>query len=440
MMNHYFNQTPGVRRVVSRLGILPWIICGLGALFYCYEYFLRISPSVMSVQLMRSYHVNATGFGNLTAFYYYAYTPMQLIVGVFMDRYGPRLLVTLACLACALGTYLFASSDILQLAELGRFLVGFGSAFAFVGALKLATIWLPPERFAMVSGMITALGMLGAMMGDVLLTHLVHLEGWRHTSMIAAAVGIVLALAIVLVVRDSCSKRIVSHTNLLHNFSHVFAGLLVALKTRQIWLNGLVGGLLFIPTTAFAELWGIPYLVQAQGFTQGQAATAVSMIFLGWVIGCPLVGFISDFTKRRLLPLLVGSVFSFIGICILLYVPHLSFMLTCVLFLIFGLFSCVQVLAFAIGRESSPKHIAGTAIALTNMFVMLSGVVFQPVIGYLLDLHWAGGMLDGARAYSVHNYQLALAVLPIGIAVAFITIFFMQETHCRLKEDGFRRR
>src|SRR5262245_9308234 len=116
---------------------LPWVICGLGALFYCYEYLLRIAPSVMMVDLMQAYQINATVFGNLAAFYYYAYTPVQLPVGVLMDHYGPRRLLTFACLACALGSYLFAHASYISMAQFGRFLVGFGSAFAFVGVLKL---------------------------------------------------------------------------------------------------------------------------------------------------------------------------------------------------------------------------------------------------------------------------------------------------------------
>ena len=134
------NDTVNAIRTPAKSVVLPWVICGLGALFYCYEYLLRISPSVMMSDLMQAYHINATVFGNLAAFYYYAYTPMQLPVGILMDRYGPRRLLTFACLACALGSYLFAHAFHIELAQIGRFMVGFGSAFAFVGVLKLATI------------------------------------------------------------------------------------------------------------------------------------------------------------------------------------------------------------------------------------------------------------------------------------------------------------
>lgn len=416
--------------------LFAWIVCGLGALFYCYEYLLRIAPSVMSRDLMGAYNLDAAGFGHLVAYYYYIYTPMQIVVGIFMDRYGPRLLITLACLACAVGTYLFACSDILMIAKLGRFLVGFGSAFAFVGALKLATIWQPPERFALVSGLITGLGNLGAVVGDIFLTLLVQRQGWRDTNMSSAVFGIILAVIIVLIVRDSVSKATAAPREFKTTvaFSEVFVGLWAALKKPQIWKNGLMSGLFYIPTSAFAELWGIPYLEQARGLSEHEAAATVSMIFLGWVIGCPISGFISDRIKRRLAPLMFGALLGAIASAYIIYVPEISDGVLKLMFLFLGLSGSVHVLVFAVGRESSPSNIAGTAIALTNTFTMISGVIFQPIVGILLARQWGGQVVDGVHVYSASNFQYALFVVPVGMALAFLVLCFMKETHCQLLE------
>ncbi len=156
----------------------PWIVCGLAALFYTYEYVLRITPSVMTHELMMSFGISAAALGNLSAFYYYAFTPMQMPVGVLMDRFGPRRLLILACLACALGSALFVCQTFYW-AALGRFLVGFGSAFAFVGVLKLAAMWHAPDKFALISGLCTCLGMLGGWFGDNVLSPSVGFFGWR---------------------------------------------------------------------------------------------------------------------------------------------------------------------------------------------------------------------------------------------------------------------
>ncbi len=189
---------------VSRNSVmLGWAICGLGALFYCYEYLLRIEPSVMVPELMRKFQLSAEEFGFITSLYYIAYTPMQIVVGMMTDIMGPRKMLTIAVLICALGSLLFGSTDLVWLAGTGRFLVGFGSAFAFVGVLKLAAIWLPSSRFALFAGLATALGMIGAMMGVVQLSSLVETLGWEKTVFVGTVIGFLLVPVIWLVVRDT---------------------------------------------------------------------------------------------------------------------------------------------------------------------------------------------------------------------------------------------
>lgn len=422
--------------ISTRKAVLwAWLIVSLGALYYCYEYFLRISPSVMTPELMRTYNLNGAQVGSLSAFYYHAYMPMQIMVGLLMDRFGPRRLLTLACLLCAVGSYLFASGGSLAVAEAGRFLVGFGSAFAFVGALKLATIWLPPNRFALVSGIIMCLGMAGAMLGDIILQGLVDLIGWQITVYISAAAGVVLAAALWGIVRDVNPNNPHPHLHLI-NFNGLIKGLWGALKNPQIWLNGLVGFLLYVSLSAFAELWSIPYLEEVHGLSSMGSANANAMIFLGWAIGSPFWGWLSDYIERRCLPITISSSGALIAVCILLYVPISSVPALYFLLFIFGFLSSVQILVFAIGREVSSIKIVGTAIALTNMIVMIGGNIFQPVIGRILDMHWAGVMVDGARVYPASAYQSALIVMPISIAIAIVITFFIRETRGKIRMEG----
>jgi len=413
--------------------ILPWVIVTLGAIFYCYEYLLRISPSVMTQELMRMYDLTATQIGLFSAYYYHGYVPVQIVVGLLMDRYGPRKLLTLACLCCAVGTGLFASGISLEVAEAGRFLVGFGSAFAFVGALKLATIWLPPNRFALVSGIIVCLGMVGAMIGDVFLRICVDGAGWQLTIYSAAVIGVILTASLWLIIRDTKVQQVKFHQNSLA-FSKLFKGLFKAVKNTQIWLNGIIGLLLFLPITAFAELWGIPYLEQSHGLGKVAAAHANALIFLGWMVGAPMWGFISDYLRLRRLPLMVSSLLCFIFITPILYIPGLSLTAVYILLFFLGVASSAQVLVFAVARETASMKITATAIALTNFFVMVGGNVFQPFIGRLLDHSWSGSMLDGIRVYTVQDYQFALTVLPLGVVLAFIAALFLRETNAKLIE------
>lgn len=416
---------------------MPWVFCILGAAFYFYEYLLRVAPSVMTTDLMMSYHISAAALGNLTAFYYYIYSPMQIPVGVLMDRYGPRNLLTLAGLSCAVGTYLFASSYSLFVAEIGRFMVGFGSAFAFVGVLKLATIWLPPERFAMISGTTMALGQVGAMTGAIALTSLVTSEGWKLASYITAVIGVVLTLFLYFIIRDRRAGK-AEHKSIAEGgemtLKAVIYGMFQLLRNPQIWLNGLIGCLIYLPTSVFAELWGIPYLKVAYNFSGLHAASVISMIFLGWATGGPIVGWTSDRIRQRRLPITVGSVVAAVLLSMVFFLPNFPAKLLGPTFFVFGVFSSTQVIAFPIGREISPRKLAGTALALTNMLVMMGGMLFQPLVGVLLDMNWSGKIVHGVHVYAVADYQSALAVLPFGLVLAVVLSFFLRETHCKVFE------
>ncbi|MBA3536883.1 MAG: MFS transporter [Tatlockia sp.] len=417
--------------------LMAWFICGLGALYYSYEYFLRISPSVMEHALRDHFNLSATGFGVLSAFYYYAYVPLQIPVGVLLDRYGPRILITIACLICVVGTFIFAGTNVFWIAALGRFLVGFGSAFAFVGVLKLATIWLPEDKLGMVSGLATALGTIGAMIGDNLLGTLVIKIGWRETVNLTALFGLGLTVVLWFGIRDKKSHQRRSGT--VANFKKSMIDLGIIVRNKQIWINGMYGCLVYLPTTVFAELWGIPYLKHAHGLSPHAADFANSLLFLGVTIGAPLMGFISDKLKRRKLPMLFGATGAAIIMIIILYVPGLTQGHLEILMFFLGLLYSAQCIVFAVGRELSPNEAAGTAMATTNMIVMLGAMFLQPMVGKLLDMSLASHVKDVPlhavpidklqQLYTAADYQLALSIIPVGIIIAAILTFFLKETY-----------
>ena len=415
--------------------LAAWLICGLGAVFYSYEYFLRISPSVMEHALRKHFDLSATGFGLLAAFYYYAYVPMQLPVGVLMDRFGPRRLLTAACLICVVGTFMFADTVLFGVAAAGRFMVGFGSAFAFVGVLKLATIWLPEDKLGLVAGMATALGTIGAMIGDNLLGSMVSNMGWQPTVNFTAIFGIGLMFVLWFGLRDQ--KRHQQYNGTIHSFKRSMIDLGLIVRNKQMWINGMYGCLVYLPTTVFAELWGIPYLQHAHGLTHADANLCNSVLFLGFTIGAPSMGFISDKLKRRKLPMQIGAAGAGVVMMIILYVPGLTVTSLNVLMFLLGLLYSVQSIVFAVGREVSPKEAAGTAIAMTNMIVMIGAMFLQPLVGRLLD--WSLVARENSlvnipvdkmqQLYTAHDYQFALSIIPLGILIAVILTFFIRETH-----------
>jgi len=423
------------------IAVLPWIVCSLAAIFYCYEYLLRIMPGLMVADLQRALSVNgvyldATLIGYLSAFYYYAYTPMQLPVGLLMDRYGPRKILTLAVICCAIGSMLFGATTLWWVAALGRFAIGFGSAFAFVGVLKLASVWLPPNRFAMVTGMTTSLGMIGAMLGGVFLSSLIEQVGWRQTVLYASYLGLILFPLVWLFVRDKPSFVLESpEVKSYVSYRQLWQEIYYAMKNPQIWLNGVIGGLLMMPTMVFPELWGKLYLQTVCHFETSEAASTATIIFLGWAIGAPLAGLLSDWLAKRKLPIMVGSFLAVVLLLVFLYYPALSVNQVKLLLFLVGMVSSVEVICFAIGRENCPASLAATAIAVTN-FLVVAFSVFQVIVAKVLDHTWEGVVIDQAKVYSASSYQSAMLILPVSLGLAFVLSFFLKETHCQPMVKG----
>lgn len=425
--------------------LIPWAICTIGALFYSYEYFLRITPSVMEPALRQHFSLSAMGFGVFSSFYYYSYVPMQLPVGVLMDRWGPRRLLTMACAVSVLGMWFFSLTNTVSLAAAGRFLTGFGSAFAFVGVLKLATIWLPEDRLALVAGLASALGTIGAMVGDNLLGAMVERVGWQHAVNLTAIFGIALLAVMWFGIHDK-KKSLELDGGTVSSLSKVLFDLKLIVSKKQIWINGGYGCLVYLPTTVFAELWGIPYLSHAHGMSLASAEFSNSILFMGCTVGAPLWGYLSDRIKQRKLPMRVGAFGASIIMTLILYVPHLKGPVLFSLMFILGCLYSVQAIVFAVGRELSPREAGGTAIAMTNMCVMLGAILLQPLVGRMLDwcvLARHGGMLaintlDSNQIrtlYTAADYQFAMAVIPIGIFIAGILTFFLKETHAHAEKN-----
>jgi MFS family permease len=399
-------------------------ICFIGTVFYCYEFILRIIPGVLQTELSTALgHISATTFGQISALYYFAYSPMQMPVGMLMDRFGPRRLLTFACLCCTLGSWMFTLTTSIFLVSAGRFLVGLGSSFAFVGVLSLALHWLPRGYFSLVAGLMTTLGMLGLFYGEVQITQWSELVGWENVLLFISLLGCGLSFLIFLVVRDGPT----GHQSNKHPLPEFFRNVLKVLLAPEVWVIGFVGACLYTSLSVFGELWGKSYLEQAHHLTKVEAAKTVSAVFLGWAVGAPIAGYLSDRTGRRLLPLVLGAILALICISLVLYLPGLSYSSLNVLLFLYGVFSSTEIIVFIMAKECTGAELSGTVFAATNMIVTFGGVIFQPLVGKLLDTFGDSGIVGGEHIYTVVDYQVALSILPISLLLVTILAFFIKD-------------
>lgn len=409
------------------VALVALIMCIMGGIFYCYEYYLRVAPSVIQPELMVTFGISQAGLGTLIAYYYLAYVPLQIPVGLMMDYWGPRRVLTFACLLCALGTYLFAFSTSILFAKAGRFMVGFGSAFAYVGVLKIANLWLPKRYFAMVAGFCTALGMLGAISGGVLMTKFINLTGWQHALFSSAIIGLILACVLWAVIRDNSDREITNLGRASHRGNTIWMELLEVVKSKQLWINGIIGCLTFLPLTAFAEFWAVSYLEKV-GLSKEAAALGASMVFLGFALGGPIWGRASDAMQSRRIPLMLGSISSAAVAFVILHSQSTQINVLYALLFSLGFLASTQILVFAVGEDNCRPGMSATTVSFTNFLVMLGGMALQPLVGIFLDRLQTVGA-NGEVVIATQNFKSALLIMPVGLVVAAILSLILKESY-----------
>ena len=412
-------STTAERAASPNLG--GWIAWGTGAAFFAYAYFHRVAPSVMYDRLMADFAATGAVLGNLSACYFYAYCLSQIPIGLMLDRFGPRLLLPCSALVAACGSLIFAWADGLTAAYVGRFLVGVGTGTAFVGTVALAAARLPPRYFATVTGLTQAVAMVAGAAASRPLTTIVAAIGWRETMVGLAVLAALFAVAFWIVAKTP-------RTTLAAGPRPSPGAARAVLRSRQTWLSCGLASLLTTPI-AFGVLWGVPWLVQAHGQPRATAAFCAALVLLGWAVGAPSAGALSERIRARKPILVGGSAAALAAWIALLAWREAPFPALCALIFAIGAFSAAMSLTFIVSRESNAPHAAGFATGVTNFSSMIMVAGMQPLTGWLLDLQWDGVEAAGARVFSADAYLNAFLLFPATAAAAVVVALALKETH-----------
>ena len=408
-----------------------WTAFILGAIYFGYAFAQRVAPSVMTVELMRDLSVGGAALGGLSAFYFYGYAGLQLPVGVLIDHFGPRKLLSAALILCAFATAGFALSESALAASAGRALIGGTVAFSFVGTLAIAGYWFPHGRFATLSGALMTVGMIGSIAGQAPLRVLIERIGWRESMLVLAVVAAVLGFLMFLVVPNRRRHRAPGVVD-----RHPLAGLKSASTNSQTWLCAAIG---FAPSStllAFSGLWAVPWLSTVHNLPVSESAAIASVVSLGWAVGAPLLGWASDRIGRRKPVILAGMLLSLAALCLTIFTGLASTVLLCVLFFLNGFGGSTMVLSYVAVRELNASDSTATALGMMNTVVVASGAILQPLIGWILDSNWSGAMIEGARVYGADAYALAFTTLVATNVLGLICLFWLRETWGRPMEEG----
>lgn len=402
---------------------LRWVIFSILALQYLLVYFHRVSPALMSRDLVLAFSISGTSLGILSSGYFYPYALMQLPVGVLADAWGARKTITLFSAIGAVGAVLFGLAPSFQVATLARILVGLGLSAVFVPAMRVCAVWFHPREYAGISGILLAMGGVGWFIASTPLAWMTAAFGWRGTFVGIGLLTLLLALLTWMLVLDhpiGTPQPVAAPTE--EKSPGIWGGLVRVMTSRRFWPLGgwffFFGGILF----GFFGLWAGPYLMDVYALTKPQAGNILAMVALGTMVGGPLLGTVSDRLASRKRVILTATLGS-LGLWILLCaspgrIPHAAFF---PIFFLFGVFANgIAVVGFAAAKELFPAEMAGTAVGAANFFAFLSAAVYQPLTGYLMD---RTGATDGrypAEAYaSVLGVYLVTGVLLLACIVLF---------------------
>ena len=405
----------GKRMGASSAILIAWIVT---AVYYFYQYALRSAPSVMMPELSAGLGVGAAAVASLAGIFYYGYSPFSLIAGVAMDRLGPRRVVPIGAAAVGVGALLFASGQP-TLAGAGRLLQGAGGVFGLLGAIYIATTHFPASRAATLIGATQMFGMAGGSAGQFVVGPMIAAGLAWNTFWVAMGVAGILigALLFVLIPRDSG----VRHSGPWAREAASALGLVF--RNPQSILCGMVAGLLFIPTTIFDMVWGVKYLQEGHGMDYSLAVIRSATVPFGWMIGCPLAGFLSDRIGRRKPVILAGASLLLICLAWILF-GRPGVLPPYVVGIVTGIASGVAMIPYTVIKEANPARVSGTATGAINFVNFTFSALLGPVFAGLLIR--AAGTEGGTPGLA--HYQAAFSPMLAGVALAIVLTLLLKET------------
>jgi MFS family permease len=410
-------RSTSVKSRFPAAAVAAWLIT---AVYYFYQYTLRSAPSVMMPQLSQAFGVNALGVATIVGMFYYSYSPFSLVAGAALDRYGAKRIIPIGAALVGIGALMFGTGNITA-AYVGRFLQGAGGVFALVGAVYLITKNFPASCAASFIGMTQMFGMAGGSAGQFCVGPII--KGglpWGQFWIYAGVLGLVIAGFLIAILPREHHANVPSAKPV-----SVLGSLKTVFLNPQSILCGLVSGLLFIPTTIFGMTWGVRFLQEARGREYEYAVSLAATVPLGWMIGCPLLGFISDRLGRRKPVILGGTILLLVMLAWVLF-GNPEIFRGPVVGILMGIASGAAMIPYTVIKEVNAPQLGGSATGVINFLNFTFSALLSPVFGSRLVR-----VAEGSETMTLAHYQAGFRPLLYGVALALILTCFLKETGSR---------
>ncbi|MBL7480409.1 MFS transporter [Legionella bononiensis] len=412
-----------------RSSLLPWIVCFAATLFFFYEFIQGNMFASIAANIMQDYHIQADKMAYLSSIYYLSNVLFLFIAGMILDRFSIKNTILIAMLLCVVSTFILAYSHSFYVALFCRFITGIGSAFCFLGPVRLASHWFPPKRMALVTGAIVTMAMTGGMLAQYPLTKLVAYVGWRQAVQDVGILGFAMLVVMFFWIKERPQVAIKKEGQPIK----IFAAARQAYLNPQYLRAALYTSLMNMAIAVFGAMMGTLYLEQRLSVSPEQASMVNGMLFFGAIVGAPLVGWLSDRVGLRILPMKVGVLASMLTLLAVLYLP-VSLNTMAVLFFLLGFFTSAQVISYALVAESSSPMMTATAVSVISILTQGGYLVYQNLFSSLLTNYGGMHLINGVPVYLLEAYQHAAIILPAGLAIAFLLLFGLKETNCNQAE------
>ncbi|APC97090.1 MFS transporter [Francisella frigiditurris] len=411
---------------ISLTALIIWITC---AVFFMYEFLLRTILGTFEHQIISDLDLTLVTFSILSSTaYQFIYGIMQVPVGFITDKLGLKKTLTMAVGICALGVGMFALSNSFSAALVYRVLMGFGSAFGFLCLLVAVYDWLPHKYIGLFIGLSQFIGVLGPMVAAGPLDSLSNTSGidWREVFIILAGVGVILAIITVLIVKNN--KQSDDKFVIIDKPISILDNIKSLISTRQVWFIAFFSASVYFSIEFLSENAAKPFLM-LHSFDPKVASYMITLAWLGYGIGCPSLGFISDTIKRRKPIMIFSAILAFFALAVIIFIPINIYILS-IAFICLGIGASGQSIGFAIIAEQCQKYYLAAGLGVNNFLIMLSVSIGSPFISYVLS-----NLSDGKKI-TISEYEIALCIPLLFIVVGIIlSIFFIRETFCRSTKE-----
>ena len=404
---------------------MPWFVVFSAGLFFFYSHIQLNIFNVINIQLMSYFHIEAESASKLSAMTLAAVVSLVVFSGMLIDRFSTKRIILTAMLFSCGGTILLATTQILAIAFVARFIIGIGSAFCFLSCIRLASRWFPTNKMALVTSILVAMATTGGMVAQKPAAVLASLYGWQNMLLLNVLLGIIIMIWILFFV-----KNFPAGYQIKEEYDKLLPlGLINSFKKAYFngknWIYGLYTSFLNLPFWILGAAWGSPFLIQIYHFDINTAAGIISMLYVGIIIGSPTFGLVVGKTSRKKILMYIGATASSILLIAIIYLPNLSIFELKILFFLEGFFTGAQILSYPMVAENSPKSLTATSVSVVSFATMGGGALFQIIFGILMDGVSKPNIINNIPVYPFDSYSIALSLLPITAFIALILVKYI---------------